>query len=184
MEKPKKVGFVRRQRKSPPPAFAGAGSSFCSPNWTRTSNRSINSRMLCQLSYGGLLWPSFGAESASLEPRTDSSACRRPTTKRQVSDETAVAVRSDAPHCESCLGCRPITSMLPGHEHHRTGAAPLSRRRAAAPRRSTPPEPRPSTASGSAPQQAAAAERPCGNLLPRAGCPHGELAQSVRAADS
>ena len=26
----------------------------CSPDWTRTSNPSINSRMLCQLSYGGL----------------------------------------------------------------------------------------------------------------------------------
>ena len=25
----------------------------CSPDWTRTSNPSINSRMLCQLSYGG-----------------------------------------------------------------------------------------------------------------------------------
>ena len=25
-----------------------------SPNWTRTNNPSINSRMLCQLSYGGL----------------------------------------------------------------------------------------------------------------------------------
>ena len=28
--------------------------SICSPDWTRTSNPSINSRMLCQLSYGGL----------------------------------------------------------------------------------------------------------------------------------
>ena len=27
---------------------------ICSPDWTRTSNPSINSRMLCQLSYGGL----------------------------------------------------------------------------------------------------------------------------------
>lgn len=27
---------------------------FGSPDWTRTSNPSINSRMLCQLSYGGL----------------------------------------------------------------------------------------------------------------------------------
>ena len=26
---------------------------LCSPDWTRTSNRPINSRMLCQLSYGG-----------------------------------------------------------------------------------------------------------------------------------
>lgn len=26
-----------------------------SPNWTRTNNPSINSRMLCQLSYGGSL---------------------------------------------------------------------------------------------------------------------------------
>jgi len=28
--------------------------AFSSPDWTRTSNPSINSRMLCQLSYGGL----------------------------------------------------------------------------------------------------------------------------------
>lgn len=28
---------------------------FCSPNWTRTSNLPINSRLLCQLSYRGLL---------------------------------------------------------------------------------------------------------------------------------
>ena len=27
---------------------------ICSPDWTRTSNPSINSRMLCQLSYGGI----------------------------------------------------------------------------------------------------------------------------------
>jgi hypothetical protein len=26
---------------------------FCSPEWTRTTNPAINSRMLCQLSYGG-----------------------------------------------------------------------------------------------------------------------------------
>jgi hypothetical protein len=31
--------------------------AFCSPDWTRTSNPSINSRMLCQLSYGGSLGP-------------------------------------------------------------------------------------------------------------------------------
>ena len=27
----------------------------CSPGWTRTSNPSVNSRMLCQLSYRGRL---------------------------------------------------------------------------------------------------------------------------------
>lgn len=26
---------------------------LCSPDWTRTNNPAINSRMLCQLSYGG-----------------------------------------------------------------------------------------------------------------------------------
>lgn len=31
----------------------------CSPRWTRTINPSINSRMLCQLSYGGL-WAGQG----------------------------------------------------------------------------------------------------------------------------
>ena len=29
--------------------------SACSPGWTRTTNPSVNSRMLCQLSYRGLL---------------------------------------------------------------------------------------------------------------------------------
>ena len=28
---------------------------ICSPGWTRTTNPSVNSRMLCQLSYRGLL---------------------------------------------------------------------------------------------------------------------------------
>ena len=32
-----------------------SGLIYCSPIWTRTRNPSINSRMLCQLSYGGLL---------------------------------------------------------------------------------------------------------------------------------
>ncbi|CAK7284776.1 hypothetical protein SGPA1_30649 [Streptomyces misionensis JCM 4497] len=27
--------------------------SACSPDWTRTSNLPVNSRLLCQLSYGG-----------------------------------------------------------------------------------------------------------------------------------
>jgi hypothetical protein len=35
---------------------------FCSSGWTRTNNPAINSRMLCQLSYGG----PFGCEA---EPR-------------------------------------------------------------------------------------------------------------------
>ncbi len=32
---------------------AGDGAFCCSPGWARTSDPSINSRMLCQLSYGG-----------------------------------------------------------------------------------------------------------------------------------
>ena len=35
------------------PASTLSGSRRCSPGWTRTNNRPINSRMLCQLSYGG-----------------------------------------------------------------------------------------------------------------------------------
>lgn len=31
-----------------------SGAYFCSPNWTRTSNLPINSRLLCRLSYEGL----------------------------------------------------------------------------------------------------------------------------------
>ena len=34
---------------------------ICSPDWTRTSNRPINSRMLCQLSYGGPAVPNVGS---------------------------------------------------------------------------------------------------------------------------
>ena len=33
----------------------GTCSNACSPGWTRTTNPSVNSRMLCQLSYRGLL---------------------------------------------------------------------------------------------------------------------------------
>jgi hypothetical protein len=43
--------------------------NLCSPGWTRTSNPSVNSRMLCQLSYRGL--PSRG--SLCRGPRDDSS---------------------------------------------------------------------------------------------------------------
>ena len=44
------------QIKQEPPRRSLEGSCFIrSPDWTRTSNPSINSRMLCQLSYGGLL---------------------------------------------------------------------------------------------------------------------------------
>lgn len=43
------------QIKQEPPRRSLEGSCFMrSPDWTRTSNPSINSRMLCQLSYGGL----------------------------------------------------------------------------------------------------------------------------------
>ena len=43
------------QIKQEPPRRSLGGSCFMrSPDWTRTSNPSINSRMLCQLSYGGL----------------------------------------------------------------------------------------------------------------------------------
>ena len=37
----------------------------CSPDWTRTSNPAINSRMLCQLSYGG---PAAGGGGMSEYP--------------------------------------------------------------------------------------------------------------------
>lgn len=40
---------------------AEAGSLVGSPDWTRTSNPSINSRMLCQLSYGGMLFAMFSS---------------------------------------------------------------------------------------------------------------------------
>src|SRR5699024_8247614 len=39
--------------KNPPNNLGGF--YFCSSNWARTSDPSINSRMLCQLSYGGIL---------------------------------------------------------------------------------------------------------------------------------
>ncbi len=44
-------------------------SNYCSPAWTRTRNRPINSRMLCQLSYRGLP----GTRWLCREPRHDSS---------------------------------------------------------------------------------------------------------------
>lgn len=48
-----------REYSRPPNLLAQVrGGEAGSPDWTRTSNRPINSRMLCQLSYGGpaLLW--------------------------------------------------------------------------------------------------------------------------------
>src|SRR5690606_3025124 len=42
-----------RARRRPPPRTEAAAFVFCSPRWTRTINPSINSRMLCQLSYRG-----------------------------------------------------------------------------------------------------------------------------------
>lgn len=42
---------------------------LCSPAWTRTKNRPINSRKLCQLSYRGLP----GSRCLYREPRHDSS---------------------------------------------------------------------------------------------------------------
>jgi hypothetical protein len=44
-----------------PKSFAGY-TTACSPGWTRTSNPSVNSRMLCQLSYRGLLPCGLGRE--------------------------------------------------------------------------------------------------------------------------
>jgi hypothetical protein len=39
------------------PRYAGITCvDACSPGWTRTSNPSVNSRMLCQLSYRGPLF--------------------------------------------------------------------------------------------------------------------------------
>ena len=35
------------------PIGSRSGLRVCSPDWTRTNNPAINSRMLCQLSYGG-----------------------------------------------------------------------------------------------------------------------------------
>ncbi len=48
---------------------------FCSSDWTRTSNPAINSRMLCQLSYGG---PSCAGGDHPLAGRTLAHAPRRP----------------------------------------------------------------------------------------------------------
>ena len=49
------TGSSQRNVYSKNPGTKFRGSCYiCSPDWTRTSNPSINSRMLCQLSYGGL----------------------------------------------------------------------------------------------------------------------------------
>ena len=43
------------------------GRFICSSNWARTSDPSINSRMLCQLSYGGLCVGCLGKKPCSLQ---------------------------------------------------------------------------------------------------------------------
>src|SRR4051812_14204555 len=48
-----------RARTAPPDSghkeAQAIGLGFCSPAWTRTKNPPVNSRMLCQLSYRGML---------------------------------------------------------------------------------------------------------------------------------
>ncbi len=52
---------------------------LCSPDWTRTSNRPINSRMLCQLSYGGPAVPMAAAlDQNSPDPVAIRIRCARP----------------------------------------------------------------------------------------------------------
>ena len=67
------------------------GALICSPNWARTSDLSINSRMLCQLSYRGLSCISFGANALALcnenilympVVQTDKSAVQRGSLRR------------------------------------------------------------------------------------------------------
>ncbi len=41
--------------RTPPDRNPRSGGVICSPTWTRTKNLSVNSRLLCQLSYGGSL---------------------------------------------------------------------------------------------------------------------------------
>ena len=44
------------------PAYEALTCGKGSPEWTRTTNPAINSRMLCQLSYGGpVAWVATGA---------------------------------------------------------------------------------------------------------------------------
>jgi hypothetical protein len=47
----------QRQRSSPAPEIRTVTCGDGSPGWTRTNNPSVNSRMLCQLSYRGSLSP-------------------------------------------------------------------------------------------------------------------------------
>ena len=46
---------ARHGGKRPPAGPTGVGGALGSPDWTRTKNLPVNSRLLCQLSYGGLL---------------------------------------------------------------------------------------------------------------------------------
>ena len=51
---PAKISGWVRSHKHKNRLDGGGDEMKSSPNWTRTSNPSINSRMLCQLSYGGM----------------------------------------------------------------------------------------------------------------------------------
>ena len=44
----------------------GSWDPWCTPTWTRTKNPSVNSRMLCQLSYRGTTWDSVPDEPGVL----------------------------------------------------------------------------------------------------------------------
>ena len=47
------LGGRVRERQGMKKDPGGALVQECSPDWTRTSNLPVNSRLLCQLSYGG-----------------------------------------------------------------------------------------------------------------------------------
>jgi hypothetical protein len=50
----------------------------CSPVWTRTKNLPVNSRLLCQLSYGGLPGPTSRVPGLSWRPKPQYSAEQPP----------------------------------------------------------------------------------------------------------
>jgi hypothetical protein len=76
------------------------GVSVCSPGRTRTSNPSVNSRTLCQLSYRGLTYP-HGSRRSS---RDDSSVPRSSWGDRPGAARRYATVRQDGPIAPSSGG--------------------------------------------------------------------------------
>lgn len=78
-------------RRGLPCSCAGQTPSSCSPDWTRTNNPPVNSRMLCQLSYRGSC-----KHTLARGVLREKSRCRKGATRRDTQDVSPTSPRAAA----------------------------------------------------------------------------------------